>query len=213
MKFTTTLLALAVSASAAIAPTAFAQSADLSMTGRILPSACVVELGGGGIADLGNIRADTLNADEPTVLDPVALPIAVTCDGEARFAFQGSDNMRDSATRPDRYGLGFTANEEKIGNVNLLLADVIADGVPGFGTHSVDNGVTWGNSTPGGNYSLGMHELLGFAKADAVATGPAAIESLQGTLNVWAHIQPAAELTLTDEVQVNGSASVNIVYL
>lgn len=213
MKFTTPLLALAVSASAAFAPTAFAQSADLSMTGRILPGACVVELGGGGIADLGNIRADTLNADAATVLDPVALPLAVTCDGEVRFAFQGSDNASESATRADRYGLGFTAHDEKIGGANLLVADVIADGVPGFGTHSVDNGATWGNSTPGGNYSLGMHELLGFAKADTVDTGPAAIETLQGTLNVWAHIQPGAELTLTDEVQINGNATLNIVYL
>ncbi|WP_315387729.1 DUF1120 domain-containing protein [uncultured Stenotrophomonas sp.] len=210
MNFTKTLFALAL---VATAPAAFAQSADLSVAGKLYPGTCSVDLGNAGVADFGDIRSNALNADQVTLLDPVTLPLTVACDGEVRFAFEGVDNASSSSTQSDRYGLGFTAADEKIGNANLFVADVTADGVPGYGTRSDDNGITWGDSNPGGNYSLAMHDLVGFAKDEAVGTGPAPIENLQGSLKVWAQIQPTDELTITEDVQINGSASLNIVYL
>lgn len=113
MKLSITLLALSISASAAVAPTASAQSADVSMAGRILPGACVVQLGGGGVADLGDIRADSLNADVTTLLESVTLPMTVACDSEVRFAFQGVDNNNESSAVPYRYGLGMTSGDER----------------------------------------------------------------------------------------------------
>lgn len=213
MKLSITLLALAISASAAVAPTASAQSADVSMAGRILPGACVVQLGGGGVADLGDIRADSLNADVTTLLESVTLPMTVACDSEVRFAFQGMDNNNESSAVPYRYGLGMTSGDEKIGSANVLVADVTADGVPGFGTLSADGGETWNDSNEGGNFSLTMTDLLGFTKEPGTADGPAAIKDIQGSVKVIAQIQPTNELTLTEEVQVNGSVTINLMYL
>jgi type 1 fimbria pilin len=213
MKFSITLLALAISATAAIVPTASAQSADVSMSGRIFPGACVVQLGGGGIADLGDIRAETLNAESTTLLDPVSVPMTVACESAVRFAFQGVDNNNDSSSVAYRYGLGLTPADEKIGSANVLVADVTADGVSGFGTLSSDGGDTWNDSNAGGNFSLTMTDLLGFTKEQDTATGPAAIKDLQGTVKVIAQIQPTDELTLTEDVQVNGSVTVNLMYL
>jgi len=213
MKFSPTLLALALAGSSAFGPTAFAQSADMSVTGKIFPGACVVNLGGGGIADLGDIRVDSLNADTTTVLAPVVLPITVACDAEVRFAFQGEDNASESSAVPYRYGLGLTSADEKIGSANLLVADVTVDGVPGFGTHSNDSGATWNESNGGGNFTLSMTDLLGFAKESAIDTGPAPIQGLQGSLKVVAEIQPTDALTTIEDIQVSGSATVNLVYL
>lgn len=213
MKFSTTLLALAIAGSAAIAPTAFAQSADMSVTGKIYPGACVVTLGNGGVADLGDIRVDSLNVDTTTRLDAVVLPMTVACDQEVRFAFQGMDNNNESSTLSYRYGLGMTLADEKIGSANLLIGDVTVDGVPGFGTHSNDNGASWNESNTSGNFTLAMSYLLGFAKESEVDTGPAAIQSLQGSLKVIGEIQPSSALTTIEDIQVSGSATVNLMYL
>lgn len=213
MKFSPTLLALAIAGSSAFGPTAFAQSADMSVTGKIFPGACVVNLGGGGIADLGDIRVDSLNADATTVLAPVELPITVACDAEVRFAFLGEDNASESSAVPYRYGLGLTSADEKIGSANLLVADVNVDGVPVFGTHSNDSGATWNESHVGGNFTLSMTDLLGFTKDEAIDTGPAPIQALQGSLKVVAEIQPTDALTTIEDIQVSGSATVNLVYL
>ncbi|WP_314104836.1 DUF1120 domain-containing protein [uncultured Stenotrophomonas sp.] len=213
MKLSTALIALAVSASAAIAPTAFAQSADLSVSGRIFPGACVIEIGNGGVADMGDIRADTLNADLTTVLEPVDLPVTVTCESKVRFALQGTDNAENSSPSSSYYGLGLTPADEKIGGVSFNLSDVTADGGAGYFTRSYTNGQNWTPATAGGPYNIGKKDLVGFAKTQGGNTGPSPIESLQAVLRVGAYIQPASSLTLTDEIVINGSATIHVMYL
>lgn len=58
-----------------------------------------------------------------------------------------------------------------------------------------------------------MTDLLGFTKEPGTADGPAAIKDMQGSVKVIAQIQPTNELTLTEEVQVNGSVTINLMYL
>lgn len=212
MKFTKTLLALAIASSAAIAPTAFAQSADLSVNGRIFPGACVVELGNGGNADLGDVRLDSLQSDIHTVLDDVDLPMSVSCESAVRFAFQGVDNTPDTSINAAQYGLGRTSADEKIGSARLGLADVTIDGEEGRGRTSVDGGANWVIDLFPRNAYIGMNHLLGF-NAVLEEASPAAIKNLQGTLKVKATIAPTSALTVTDEVQINGSATINLVYL
>ncbi len=212
MKFTKTLIALAIASSAAIAPTAFAQSADLSISGRIFPGACVVELGNGGNADLGDIRLDSLQSDIHTVLDDVDLPMSVSCESAVRFAFQGVDNTPDTAINASQYGLGLTQADEKIGSARLGLVDVNIDGEEGRARTSEDGGENWTIHLFPGLANLGTNHLLGF-NVGLTEASPAAIENLQGTLKVTATIAPTSALTVTEEVQVNGSVTVNLMYL
>ncbi len=212
MKFTKTLLALAIASSAAIAPTAFAQSADLSVTGRIFPGACVVELGNGGNADLGDIRLDSLQSDIHTVLDDVDLPMSVSCESAVRFAFQGVDNNPDTSINESQYGLGLTLADEKIGSARVGLVDVTIDGEQGRARTSEDGGATWTIALVPGYANIGENHLLGF-NTGLVEAAPTAIENLQGTLKVKATIAPTSALTVTDDVQINGSATINLVYL
>ena len=212
MKFSRTLLALAIASSAAIAPSAFAQSADLSISGRIFPGACVVELGNGGTADLGDIRLDSLQTDITTVLDDVDMSMTVSCESAVRFAFQGVDNSGDTSINDAQYGLGLTAADEKIGGARIGLVDVTVDGEVGHARTSEDGGQNWVIDLVPGYAQIGKNTLLGFNNVRN-DVGPSATENLLGTLKVRATIAPTDTLTVTDEVQINGSATVNLVYL
>ncbi|HDS0923507.1 TPA: DUF1120 domain-containing protein [Stenotrophomonas maltophilia] len=212
MKFRSTLIALAIASSAAIAPTAFAQSADLSITGRIFPGACVVELGNGGVADLGDIRLDSLQADINTVLDDVDMNMTVACESAVRFALDGVDNNHDSSISPSQYGLGFTASDEKIGSARLVVVDVTADSEPAKTMRSNDGGDNWVIDLFPGSATIPKGELLGFG-VGPIENGPTAIKNLQGTVKVRATIAPTSELTVTDDVPVQGNATINLTYL
>lgn len=213
MKLTTTLMALAIASSAAIAPNAFAQSADLSITGKILPGACTVDLSNDGIADFGDIRSNSLETDTSTQLDPVDLTMNVSCDSAVRFALQGVDNTGDSSYTAFHYGLGRTVDDEKIGSATIGLKDVSIDTANGFATTSYDGGASWSSSVTGSPARIPTDGMLGFAGEQGVTTGPSAIQNMQGTLEVKAFIAPTAGLTITGEVLINGSATLNLNYL
>lgn len=77
-----------------------------------------------------------------TELDPVDLTVSVSCDSAVRFALQGVDNTGDSAYTAFRYGLGRTADDEKIGSATIGLKGISIDSANGFATTSYDGGAT-----------------------------------------------------------------------
>lgn len=211
MKLTNTLFTLLL---ASAAPGAFAQSADLSVTGKIFPVACSVELGNGGIVDLGDIGSGTLSPTEMTVLKTVEMPLAVSCNTPARVAFIGIDNAVDSAIVENVYGLGRTPAGEKIGGADLRFYDIDIDGQRGYWTRSYDNGGTW--SPADGTYlqpPLMQHYHLGFTAQTGAITGPDPIQQLRAKMLVIAKIAPSLQLTLTEDVAINGNATINLMYL
>lgn len=212
MKFATALLGLAM---AAAAQDSFAQeSADLSITGTIFPGSCTFELGNGGVADLGSINTAQLSADAYTDLTPVDLTATIACESAVRYALRGTDNTTDTSAYAGRYGLGLTPDNEKIGGAQIELVDVLADGVPGYGTQSDDGGQSWTVAQNGGiNNVIGMADLRGYAKESGVTAGPAPTEMMVGTLRISARIQPVNELTISDDVPIDGKVSLDLIYL
>ena len=210
MKLATTLLALAL---VAAAPHVRAQSTDVSITGRIFPGACDIQLGSGGVADIGLINASQLNADRPTDLDPVMLTLAVACESPVRFALEGVDNRNESAAYTRMYGLGLTTESERIGGAELMLGNVTADTAPAYGTVSSDSGASWDASSGAALSDLAPNQLRGFAKEQGVTTGPAPTTSLPANLYVGTRIQPLEALRLTDELSISGSVTLNVIYL
>lgn len=213
MKLPTTLLALAIASSAAFASNAFAQSADLTITGKILPGACNIALSNGGVADFGDIRSNSLETETSTVLGPVDLTMTVTCDSAVRFAMQGVDNTGDTSFVTNRYGLGRTTNDEKIGSATIGLKGVSVDSASGFATTSYNQGESWSDSVVPSPSPIPRDGMIGFATTQGVTTGPAAVKDMQGTLEVKAYIAPSDGLTLTSEVPLQGSATINVMYL
>ncbi|WP_312328614.1 DUF1120 domain-containing protein [Stenotrophomonas sp.] len=213
MKLTHTLLALAIAAAAASAPNAFAQSTELTIVGKILPGACNVALSEGGVADFGDIRSNSLEEDTSTMIGSKDLTMTVTCDSAVRFAMQGVDNTGDTSFVTNRYGLGRTADDEKIGSATIGLKAVTVDDASGFATTSYNQGETWSDSVVPGPAPIPRDGMIGFATTQGVTTGPDAVKSLQGTLEVKAYIAPTAGMTITGEVPIRGSATINVMYL
>jgi type 1 fimbria pilin len=211
MKFTTTLLALAIASSAALAPTASAQSADVSIGGRIYPGACTLSLGSDGIADLGDIRAETLNQDAETRLATASLPFDVTCQSNVRFALEGTDNT-GSSDNPTLYGLGMTPADERIGRMSIHLANYTTSTQFAYYTYSTDNGMTWSNSLPNAA-AIRPDRMAGFTGTTNSSAGPAAIRFVRGNLELQPTIRPASGLTFTEDVQINGNVTLSLTYL
>lgn len=213
MKFTHTLLAVAIASSAAIAPSAFAQSADLSVTGKIFPGACVIDLSNGGIADLGDIRKESLSVDKATLLEPVMFPASISCESEVRYALQAIDNAAESTANALHYGLGMTPSDEKIGYADVGFFETLIDGGTAYITESSNRGQTWSSSSFSALSNFDRDNYHGFTKVGSVTTGPSAIKELTTNVRVRARIQPSSELTITDDVPINGSVSINLHYL
>lgn len=210
MKLVTTLLGLAF---VAAAPTAFAQSTDVSVTGVIHPGSCDVQLGSGGTVDLGTLNTANLNADKPTDLAPVSMTLGVTCDSPMRFALEGIDNRNESSAFTQMFGLGVTPETVRIGGAELSVGDAKADDVTAYGTQSLDSGTTWDASNPAPLSPIIPDALRGFTKEQGVSTGPSPITTLQGNLVVGVRIQPTDVMRLTGEVDITGNVTLNVIYL
>ncbi|NWA40692.1 DUF1120 domain-containing protein [Pseudomonas reactans] len=204
----TRLLALAVVLTAA--PLTFAASTvDLQVNGQITPRACTVSLSDNGVVDHGRIMARTLNPSDFTVLPNLQMGFSVSCDGLVLFALMGIDNKPESSLAPERlFGLGMNihAPTERLGTVTLSLRGPVGDMQPMQTLTSPDKGITW---TPEPHVYPGRY--MGFA-----ATGetlPKPIRQLVASLRVDTSISPANGLTLKEEVPLDGSITLDLIYL
>ncbi|UVJ45134.1 DUF1120 domain-containing protein [Pseudomonas sp. LS1212] len=220
MKFALSLIAAAVISAV---PTAFAQSTtDISVTGTITPAACRPTFGGVGAVDFGRIASHDLEQGSHTPLPEKTLALTVVCDGPTRFALRSVDNREGSATSPSgagaraayrAHGLGMSG-EEKIGHYLLDIepANAQIDGATAYATYTLDLGLTWSN-TADAPHPLSPLELVGFSFNSGHTAGPDAVTNLTSALRISAHVAPAQELSLTDEVTLDGSAVIEVVYL
>ncbi|WP_426505057.1 DUF1120 domain-containing protein [Serratia proteamaculans] len=222
-----------ISASSAFA----ADTVDLKIGGSITQSACTPTLSDGGSLDYGDIKVDTLKTDGYTVLPVKTLDLSITCIAPTKVGFSATNNRIGSvagstekgngaAPKPvsfslasSVYGLGM-AGTKKIGGYgvdtanctyNGKVADVlyrklnnewstyVTGGTPGGYLLDSDMGdtkllVTWGI------YSMGDLYL-------------ATLKTATCTLKVQAYINKASELDITQPIKMDGSATLELVYL
>jgi type 1 fimbria pilin len=190
------------------APSAFAASStDLTVKGLIIPNACEPLISSGGIVDFGKMSAKQLNADQPTTLPGQHILLSVRCEGPTFFTLNTIDNRAGtSANHDDWHGLGMTSEGEKLGGSAFHLNTPMADGAPVQTITSTDGGATWQT-----NDMLSHSMLTAVAMADGLA--PIAVSSFDAEISLRTHIAPANSLTLTDEVPVDGHATVQVNYL
>jgi hypothetical protein len=185
-----------------------ASSVDLTVRGLITPSACEPDLSGGGNVEIGKISAKDLNTDESTVLPDQVLQLAITCDGPTLMALEPKDNRAGSASEIDdsMFGLGLVNTTEKLGYFQMTLQTPVGDGVELGPIASRDGGLTWTRLT-----SLINNGITSVANTTAVA--PVPVQSLVADLVITPGIAPASSLTLTEEVPIDGSATLTVKYL
>lgn len=193
---------------AACAPGAFAASnTDLSVKGIITPASCTPSLSDGGIVDHGKLTAKDLHPDKPTSLQTGEMLLEVKCEGPTFFTLTTEDSRQgSSAINPAHHGLGVVNDDQKLGSVAFGLFDPVADNMPVQTILSRDGGATWYPSS-----YLGHAALTAFASPGGPMT-PMALENLSARLRAFTIIVPASDLTLLDEIPIDGLAVMQLKY-
>ncbi|MGF6096147.1 DUF1120 domain-containing protein [Pseudomonas sp. 18175] len=211
-----TLMPLA--ALAVLSGTAHAASTvDLAVTGLITPMACTPLLSGGGLVDFGKISRNDLNLTNGTRLPHKYLTLTVNCNAPGRFALRMRDN-RDGTAHVNSeifYGLGLDTSGNKIGVYSVSFdpkQTVVDDLAVVYGTESTTGGLAWrmANLNP---IDVGSRSLLGFTDVVGSTAGPSAIQTLTSTLKLEATLNARQNLDLSVETPMDGSATLEVVYL
>jgi len=183
-----------------------ASSVDLTVKGTITPSACEPTLSSGGLVDYGKISAKDLKADRPTSLPRQIVQMTLICDGPTTVALEAKDNRAGSAYRDDvHYGLGLINTDEKLGEMELKLMSPVADGVAVETIGSIDSAATWHRES-----SLWRDNIVAVAVPGTLT--PIMFEQLSVDLQIEPSIAPTNQLTLTNQVAIDGSATISVVY-
>ena len=184
-----------------------ASSQDLTVRGVITPSACDTQITGGGVVDFGKMSAKELNAEQYTPLPRQTVQLSVSCEGPTLFTLNTIDNRPgSSANHPHWHGLGMTAEGEKIGGAGFNLYNPLADNLPAQTINSSDGGTTWQLGTQ-------LNPTVLTAVAINNVPVPVAVRQFHANLRLNTHIAPSDNLTLLDEVPVDGHATVQLMYL
>jgi len=189
--------------------TSFAASTvDLTVTGLIVPSACTPSLSDGGHIDHGKISAKDLNPDRFTQVGSHDMTLTVTCDGTTVIAIHAIDNRAGSSSIPaEAFGLGFANDNQPLGHYFLGAYDAVADGAPMQTIISADGGDTW---TETGRWYPGRYVS---AASPDTPLQPAPLKELTAKLAMTTWIEPTDSLDLSDDIPIDGSATLEVKYL
>ena len=199
------------------APAIAASGADLSVRGLLTPTACTPLLSSNGLIDYGKISQNDLNLDRGTRLPIRYLDLSVNCNGNARFALRMRDNRDGTANVNSEifYGLGLDKSGNKIGLYSLSFdpTQTQADPLPQvYGTESTTGGIAWrsANSNP---IDIGARSYLGFTAQAGSTAGPAAIQFLSSRVKIETIIAAKQNLDLSGEIPLDGSSTLEVLYL
>ncbi|MBO0491821.1 DUF1120 domain-containing protein [Pseudomonas sp. Marseille-Q1929] len=184
-----------------------ASSVDLSVKGSITPSACTPTLSNSGVIDHGKLSAKDLSPTSPTTLGISPLTMEVSCDAATLFALRGIDNRAATSNSIYNYGLGLINGTQKLGWFWMTLENPIADNDP------VRLITSWDGSTWSPDLTFWYAGLwAGFAAADDL-TLPIAIQKLTAQIKVRTVVVATNSLDLSNEVAIDGSATMEVKYL
>lgn len=200
-----------------IGSTQAASTAELTVTGLITPMACTPVFSAGGLVDFGKISQQDLKQATPTKLPLKTMTLTVSCNSAGRYALRMRDNRDGTAYVNSEiyYGFGLDGSGAKIGLYSLSFdpKQTVADAAAViYGTESTTGGVAWrtSNTNP---IDMGSRSLLGFTEVAGSTAGPTAIQNLSSTFTLEAVINAKQNLDLSQEVVMDGSATLEVVYL
>lgn len=196
-----------------------APTTNLEVKGKIRPPACMPVVGGGGIVDYGVIPASSLQAGQYKRLGARSAPFTVTCDAPMRIAVGISDGRRSSAlpaaipeiTQTDAiFGLGLVA-EKKVGAYTVAFDEgkMRGDGAAVTQLWSEDGNKTWTKTGAMGRVMMPSRTFSW--SSDGVA--PSAFKVISGEVQVVVRLNMPEELPLTQEIPLDGVATLEIQYL
>lgn len=191
-----------------------ASSVDLSVVGKITPAACTPLLSNAGVVDHGKISAQDLHPTGYTKLPDASLELSVTCDAPTLLAVKSTDNRPGTSAEQlgsaSVFGLGLASGNEKIGWYSLMMAQVSADDVPGMPIESA-NGNMWLDAAGNTVWQPGF--LRSIKDPGNATPTPLAMTTFKGVLEVSTTLTYKRNLPISEEIQIDGSATLDVVYL
>lgn len=190
---------------------------DLSVQGLIIPAACLPQLSSSGLIDYGKIAQQDLNLETATRLPVKNLHIGITCNGPVRYALRMADNRDGSAMVNSEiyYGLGFDHSGNRLGVYSMTFdprQTQASNTAQIYGTESTTGGLAWRTSNLN-SIDIGSRSYLGFTDVEGSVSGPTAISILGGIVTVQTVINARKNLNLSVETPLDGSATLEVVYL
>lgn len=196
--------ALTTTALISVAPFALAgPSTELTVSGVITPAACTPTLSVGDI-DLGSISYNQLEQEQNTLVGSDDVSLTMNCDGPTGFAIIAIDNKAGSGIG-DGFGLGLN-DGNPVGFFTPLIQRVTADTAVVDPIESNDNGATWArtdSAKPG----------VWLSAAIPTSTTPIDAQIVTVDFKVNTYILRADELTLDGDLDLDGSATFEVMYL
>lgn len=225
MRFNQKLAALAFATTAALVSFgAQANSVEVKVTGTITPAACTPTLSGGGTVAYGRISPSLLSDTAYTDLPDHTIPFSITCDLPTKVGLTFVDNRSGSTVsgiidnliggfsgNAHNFGLG-TVNTKNVGGYAMRFGQsYTADGVAVRAVTSIDSGTTWRGSNASDLGNKGATYILSWSDTNGGA--PIAFKDLAGDLVVKTRLNKKADLDLSDDVDLDGSATIELVYM
>ncbi|MGF6096137.1 DUF1120 domain-containing protein [Pseudomonas sp. 18175] len=207
-------LAAATLALVGVGQTLAASSVDLSIKGSITPAACTPMLANGGVVDHGKISAKDLVFNGNTVLPEALLPLSISCEAPTLVAVKSKDNRAGTSAEWEgalpNFGLGLAAGNVKIGWYTLKMINATVDNAPGRLIESV-NGQAWFEAPDNTVWQPDwMRTVNGASSVDPV---PQPLMVMRTDVVIATTITRARDLPLSEEILIDGSATLDIVYL
>lgn len=198
-----------------------AKTAELSVSGTIKPGSCDVIINGGAAVALGDIPVSQLNSDpaQPTVLPTVTAAFTINCTGPMVVGTSWVDNkLADGVSAPGdgHFSLGKDSANAPIGHLSIQHGAgnsvAVTGGVGGAANTRVmstsDSGTTWIDTTAGG-----ASKTLTNGYVLATDAAPIAHETYSGSFNLLPVIAPKNSLSLSSDLDISASATVQVKYL
>jgi type 1 fimbria pilin len=203
-------------ASLLLGATAGAHAADtveLVVKGTIRPSACLASFPGNSVIDFGTIKSDPQLKERFKDLPAQRVDMRISCDGPTKIAVKAVDNREATREKDipgfdagDNFGLGLYRGKS-IGGYAVRFGTAVADG-QSVGILGRPNGsAAWSNSTLRGLRQDGSQLSFGAGNT------PVAFSELVAGLDISAKLSRVAYQLLADDIQLDGSISIEMLYL
>ncbi|MCA8355075.1 DUF1120 domain-containing protein [Burkholderia cepacia] len=193
-----------------VAGYAQAQTAEIKVTGKIIPDACQLAIGNGGVYDFGNIASDKLSQDATTTLDAKTQSVAISCNAAAKVALNVRDNRSGTAAggKGDDYEFGL--GKEKAGYYTLALNKAVGDSNALDVLAAPAGSDAWALDSTGSMTSGAARKSF----SESGSTAPGAYKTISADLTVTPTINKLSELDLSNGgVALDGSATLELTYL
>ncbi|RZI22886.1 DUF1120 domain-containing protein [Pseudomonas orientalis] len=185
-----------------------ASSVDLTVKGLITPSACTPSLPGD--VNFGKIAAKDLNLDKTTTLERKTLQLSVNCDAATLFAIRPIDNRVGSAIYVSSFGLGMINENQKLGRYQLTFSNPVVE-TPSTLLARYNGEERWEQLMP--EDGIAPNDLVALGSRGDSGWAPHPIKDAILDVTLYTVIAPARDLTLSDEVAIDGSATFEVKYL